>query len=74
MNGDNMPDGYQPHDPEGDEWTCERCGAVVAAAEFTQLHTLFHDAIDTVHPTIGALVEQSTTQSEALRLLLGSKR
>jgi len=74
MNGVNMPDGYQSHDPEGDEWTCERCGAVVAAAEFTRLHTLFHDALDSLEPAVSAIAASTVAQTEALDLLLGSKR
>jgi len=68
----NMPylTGYVPHDSEGDEWTCERCGAVVANEDFTTVHTLFHDAIDSIHPTVEALVGASTLHAETLRTLL----
>lgn len=49
------PTGYEPHDPGVTEWTCMRCGAVVAHDGLTELHTLFHDAIDAAVPVIDKL-------------------
>lgn len=60
---------YEPHDPEGDEWTCTRCGAVIASLDHTTVHTMFHDTVDAMPPLLEALSAAVVACNEVLDAL-----
>jgi hypothetical protein len=64
---------YLPHDPTGQEWTCMRCGAVIGTDDLLPLHTLWHDSLDTLGPTIEAVASATEFQARTLSKLLGER-